>query len=97
VKLAHVNFETNESNGVTLSASVTLQAMRQTACTTAIEKGMPLLDYTQIFGHSLVTAQRHYIKFGRSSARHEAMKATDFSGMEKQSVTPTVKPISQQA
>lgn len=44
---------------------VTLQALRQTACTRAIASGMRLADYVMQFGHSLEVARNHYLKFGK--------------------------------
>jgi integrase len=61
-----------------LPAHVTLQALRQTACTRAIQGGMDLADYVMQFGHSLETAQRHYLKLGRAIARRQALNSLDF-------------------
>lgn len=54
-----------------LPEHVTLQALRQTACTRAILAGMELADYVRHFGHSLQTAQRHYLKLGKVERREK--------------------------
>lgn len=78
--------------------TVTLQSLRQSACTRAIEGGMVLTDYVQQFGHSLNVAQRHYIKYSHAAKeqRRKAMDATDFTKTlhaARKTVTETVTAI----
>lgn len=65
-----------------LPDTVTLQALRQTACTRLIEGGMQLKDYVLFTGHSLAVAERHYLKYGeksREARRSVANSALDFT------------------
>lgn len=73
---------------------VTLQNMRQTACTRAILGNMKLVDYVQQFGHNLSTAERHYLKWGRRQQRLESLKVLDFSSLLSKTGTKTGTTIS---
>ncbi len=61
------------------AVSASLQRLRQTACTRAIEGGMELSDYVLQFGHSLAVAEKHYLKYGKKDRRMKALEALNFS------------------
>jgi integrase len=58
--------------------SASLQRLRQTACTIAIESGMSILDYSRIFGHDLSLAQRHYHRY-QQPVRAAAMESLSYA------------------
>ncbi len=66
-----------------LKPSISLQTLRQTACTRAVESGMDLKDYVQQFGHSLATSEKHYLLWSRKGERVTAMEALNFQNLSK--------------
>jgi hypothetical protein len=74
-----------------LTMTVSLQALRQTACSRLIEGGMPLKDYVLYTGHSLAVAEKHYLKYGEKSRESRRSVANASLSFRTTDAAPHVK------